>query len=87
MKIVVDIPDELYAMYKVSAENGITHKAIQYILDGKPLAEKTGHWKPTVVRGSESYICSECSAECCYVTTNFCPSCGAKMIDPQESEG
>ena len=41
---------------------------------------KTGHWKPTIVRGSESYTCSECYAECCYVTTNYCPSCGARMV-------
>ena len=43
-------------------------------------AERTGHWKPTIVRGSESYTCSECFAECCYVTTNYCPNCGARMV-------
>ena len=37
----------------------------------------TGHWIPTVVRGEDSYICSECGAECCYIPTTFCPECGS----------
>lgn len=44
-------------------------------------APNTGYWKPAIVRGIESFICSECSAECCYVTTNYCPSCGAGMLE------
>ena len=60
----------------------------------KPQEPKTGHWK--VVSdgyGDNAYIC-ECSE--CEDTVwvykdanrkwNYCPNCGVKMIEPQESE-
>ena len=45
---------------------------------------KTGHWED----GSPiSWICSECGYQVrIYNNTNFCPNCGAKMFEPQESE-
>lgn len=45
--------------------------------------EKTGHWIP---KNSFllKYKCSECNCES--ERYNFCPNCGARMIEPQESE-
>ena len=61
-------------------------EALYMAIEALKQEPKTGHWKPTIVRGSESYICSECSAECCYVTTNYCPSCGAEMKEGEKRE-
>ena len=57
---------------------------------------KTGHWiqKPkhevTEWTGLDNFtkvvICSECG-EWKDHKSRYCPSCGAKMVDPQESEG
>lgn len=46
---------------------------------------KTGHWvtKPHVYGAT---YCSECDFELKIDDTNYCPNCGAKMVEPQESE-
>ena len=51
----------------------------------KELKEKTGHWLDT----GSGQKCSRCG-EIQYGYDSFrrfCASCGAKMIEPQESEG
>ena len=50
---------------------------------------KTGHWVEHGVKEGfliEKYTCSECDYYSGNRTTNFCPNCGAKMVEPQESE-
>jgi len=59
--------------------------------------EKTGHWKPIEYDGYadgypvwDVWECSECGLEHNgdkESLTAFCPDCGIKMIEPQESEG
>jgi hypothetical protein len=55
--------------------------------------EKTGEWKIYRVvdfgdfKGIEKYKCSECGEKVGVFKSNFCPNCGAKMVEPQESEG
>lgn len=51
-----------------------------------PLEPKKGHW---VIRPHVYGVtyCSECDFELKIDNTNFCPNCGAKMVEPQESEG
>ena len=52
--------------------------------------QRTGHW----IKDSQftKPYCSECGTSCFglhgfdYMISPYCPSCGAKMIDPQESE-
>ena len=51
---------------------------------------KTGHW---IVDRDDSrrwdkvrFYCSECGKWQTYGKTEYCPSCGARMIEPQESE-
>jgi hypothetical protein len=58
--------------------------------------EKTGHWKPIEYDGYadgypvwDVWECSKCGLEHNgdkESLTAFCPDCGAKMIEPQESE-
>lgn len=50
---------------------------------------KTGHWISTETKGVRyafwcRYKCSLCGELSDH--TNYCPNCGAKMIEPQESE-
>ena len=44
---------------------------------------KTGHW--IECEDEVKVYCSECKEISDY-PTNYCPNCGAKMVDPQESE-
>jgi uncharacterized OB-fold protein len=46
---------------------------------------KTGHWKDIPKYKDIAWCCSECER---FTTMkhNYCPRCGAKMIEPQESE-
>lgn len=46
--------------------------------------DKTGHWIP-VDDKNDAFDCSECIAMVAK-KTNYCPGCGAKMIEQQESE-
>ena len=55
---------------------------------------KTGHWIECMPGGAEEwcYKCSECNFWKYKKSINlskfkFCPNCGAKMVDSQESEG
>ena len=50
---------------------------------------KTGHWienAPEYQNIDPPYICSECG-NMHIRKTNYCDQCGAKMVEPQESEG
>ncbi len=53
---------------------------------------KTGRWifvHPLQENDGGAYMCSNCkTGDWSYQSDyNFCPNCGAKMIEPQESEG
>ena len=47
---------------------------------------KTGHW----IYDGDQIICNRCFKAFGFIslklTSNYCPNCGAKMIEPQESE-
>lgn len=47
---------------------------------------KTGHWSHDGSHWKNRFICSECGYKLFDELTNFCPNCGAKMIEPQESK-
>ena len=50
---------------------------------------RKGHW--TTVLHEEILFCSECHQrlvdEQTYIPLHYCPNCGARMVEPQESEG
>ena len=61
---------------------------LSIILEALEEEPKTGHWikiKPYPLQ-MHDYECSECGHETDDNTENYCSDCGAKMIEPQESE-
>lgn len=44
-------------------------------------AELTGEWE-----GTKKYACDKCGEKVGVFKSNYCPNCGAKMVEPQESE-
>ena len=59
---------------------------------------KTGHWieHPEIETSTPEYLmfykCSECGDKQCFCKSDFhkkhfCNNCGARMVEPQESEG
>ena len=47
----------------------------------KPQEPKTGKWEDLHI----CWICSECNQET-HIEYKFCPNCGCRMVEPQESE-
>lgn len=79
--------------YFTGFKEEIIDNACDRILDLEPKTEqkpKTGHWIESDIP-NEEYVCSECGGACWYYDyqatvkrSEFCPNCGAKMIEPQE---
>lgn len=49
---------------------------------------KTGHWIKSEIKNATHCVCSECG-DYWDITGDlfaFCPNCGAKMVEPQDSE-
>ena len=59
--------------------------AIEQLPSINPQAPKTGHWIETDSDDSYWYMCSECHRRT-DEKSDYCPSCGAKMVESQESE-
>ena len=69
-------------------------EAVDRIMDLPSVEQepKTGHWIESNIP-NEKYVCSECGGACWYydyqgdvAKSRYCPNCGAKMVEPQESE-
>ena len=64
----------------------------QKIVSALEAANKSGKWNEyyTSQKGNDVFNCKECGHT--FVVTqgkdnmNYCPNCGAKMVEPQESE-
>lgn len=54
---------------------------------GKLLKQKTGHWISHYDEDAKEgwYECDRCHTERAF-NTDYCPNCGAKMVEPQERE-
>ena len=85
--------EQKWVNFRVSqGSNGQRDFLIDYIeqLPTVKPQERTGHWNlfHTTEHGmkEDSYFkCDRCNYES-YKEYNFCPNCGAKMVEPQESE-
>ena len=85
-----DLPDDEHIADMVMAHNeGILEYQTQLsLLPSATPQPKIGHWIVEVWNNKEHHTCSSCQHvvdyEPCY---HYCPYCGAKMVEPQESEG
>jgi ribulose bisphosphate carboxylase small subunit len=80
-----------------SIENKVRHAFNQgYDLgykEGKSKQEpKTGHWVGIDEYPHEDYECDNCGFIHTFIDGhtaqyNYCPNCGCRMVEPQESEG
>ena len=69
-------------------------EAVDRIMDLPSVKQepKTGHWIYFKAVNTSEIVWSECS-ECkdgerrCAKRMKYCPNCGARMVEPQESEG
>ena len=80
--IEVDVPD-----YQIGQEASIYFKDTMMI-KGIVQEPKTGHWITTRTwRHDGEPYCDKCGADALNEKkTRFCPKCGAKMVETQESE-
>ena len=96
MKLVIDISEETYkAIMKPFStfKEQRTHKSVITeaciaIANGKPQEPKTGHWIKTGY--IDKVTCSICKRKMWNFWEvndfNYCPNCGAKMVELKESE-
>ena len=61
---------------------------LKHLPPATPQEQKIGHW--TTVLHEEILFCSECHQrlvdEQTYIPLHYCPNCGARMVESQESE-
>lgn len=77
------------------SDDGERKKGLEYIRNMpsvNPQEPKTGTWEEDIDNSRRwdkvRFYCSECGKWQTYGKTDYCPSCGARMIEPQErSEG
>ena len=81
MKISEIITDK----YKLRMPPTVYYDLLADVVEAEDEQEpKTGHWKPYLKEGLR-YQCSACDSR--FDTPwERCPHCGAKMVEPQESE-
>ena len=78
--------DEAISKWIVPAiKNTWNEKKCKEILEALEQEPKTGHWVYKKGYALYKWKCNQCSA---VFKTDFncCPNCGAKMVEPQESE-
>jgi len=73
--------------------NNIPYHVYSALIDGIDTLEqepKIGHWIDIMVGDMPAQACDQCNTFYPLSYTggghNYCPSCGAKMVEPQESE-
>lgn len=50
------------------------------------VTQKSGKWSHDGSHWKNRFICSECNYKLFDEPTNYCPNCGCRMVEPQESE-
>ena len=91
------MPNSLKCKIKHLCHNGtITERERDRILKALEQEPKTGHWiKYGIPRcGEQHYQCTNCDeyfnfglySDYYKKAFKYCPNCGAKMVEPQESE-
>jgi len=73
------------------SQDEISYDVYSELIDGIDTLEqepKTGYWISHYDEDAKEgwYECDRCHTERAF-NTDFCPDCGCRMIEPQESEG
>jgi hypothetical protein len=67
-------------------------RTLENIMEQAPVTPqpKTGHWIDIMVGDMPAQVCDQCKTFYPLSYTggghNYCPSCGSRMVEPQESE-
>lgn len=69
--------------YLLEAEKAV-YKTVENMPPVTP-QQKVGHWIDREIYDADRWKCSECGRTEQY-KENYCPNCGCRMIEPQESE-
>ena len=90
MKIVIDIPETVYEVYKEWHKNKVATVEQSIIANGAPYEEKPqGEWKALTYH---TCYCTNCHFDfdimkCDFMTKmKFCPNCGAEMRKETEND-
>ena len=75
---------EILAIRKGEDPHGKIYEEYKLILELLEQEPKTGHWMKSNIGGAK--VCSVCNAHMGLSSFKFCPNCGAKMVEPRESE-
>ena len=85
--------DEWSKGYEAGAEDAIS--VIKSMPSVTPQEPKTGHWEQYGNSWEDKFKCSECGKEQPKILcgeriighwSDYCPNCGCRMVEPQESE-
>ena len=89
---IVDIAFDVPVAIRKADENRTYHeeeirKAKEMAIKALEQEPKTGHW--IRMKAYEKWGCSECSTvfRFTFKEHDYCPNCGAKMVNPQERSG
>ena len=81
-----NVPEDMRELRPYSELKEAYNRAIEALENQKTghwivYAELTGEWE-----GTKKYACDKCGEKVGVFKSNFCPNCGAKMTETQESE-
>jgi len=78
------------AVLEIAKQHTLTNDylAIQSLPPVRPQEPKTGHWITTrTIMHDGEYYCDKCNCDSPHNEKwDYCPNCGARMVEPQESE-
>jgi len=85
-----ELPNGKMIMADIDEKNHTATVSVYALDDLVKVVNKTGFWEKDVDNSRKwdniRFYCSECGDWQTYGKTDFCPSCGARMIDSPESE-
>lgn len=86
---------ELCPIYGQTGSDHCFEDALEYVIKDLEQEPRKGHWVAIDEEPHEDYECDNCGYTISTYTANiephteykYCPNCGAKMVESQESEG
>ena len=81
-----ELPNNKMLMADVDEKHHTATVSVYALDDLVEAVNKTGTWEEGIGNNRGRFYCSECGDWQTYGKTDFCPSCGVRMVEPQESE-